>query len=117
MRKATHKANPVSLGRKRGCPRCGTKFYDFNKEEPTCPKCEVKVSGHNPENGRAAREPVKKVAKPVDKELGAAESLLETDELTVTDESTPFESMDELDSNDDDVVEEIEVTDDEKEDY
>ena len=45
MKKAATKAQqpqpPVSLGTKRQCPKCATKFYDFNKPEAVCPKCNV----------------------------------------------------------------------------
>lgn len=27
------------LGTKRTCRSCSARFYDFNKPEPTCPKC------------------------------------------------------------------------------
>lgn len=27
------------LGTKHSCFKCGTKFYDFKKPEPICPKC------------------------------------------------------------------------------
>ena len=29
----------AELGNKHICSACGTKFYDLNKEIPTCPKC------------------------------------------------------------------------------
>ena len=30
---------PADLGKKYICFQCGTKFYDFNKPEVLCPKC------------------------------------------------------------------------------
>jgi uncharacterized protein (TIGR02300 family) len=30
----------TQLGTKRICPECGAKFYDFNKSELCCPKCD-----------------------------------------------------------------------------
>ncbi len=27
------------LGTKHRCPGCGTRFYDFGRSNPTCPKC------------------------------------------------------------------------------
>ena len=32
------------LGTKLSCQNCDAKFYDLNKKDPTCPKCEVKYS-------------------------------------------------------------------------
>ena len=29
----------ANLGKKYNCFGCGTKFYDFGKPDPTCPKC------------------------------------------------------------------------------
>lgn len=46
MKKATTKketSSPVNLGTKRTCPKCSTRFYDFAKEDITCPKCQAKV--------------------------------------------------------------------------
>jgi len=36
-------AAPVTLGTKRTCPKCSTRFYDFAKTEITCPKCEAEI--------------------------------------------------------------------------
>src|SRR5690606_18175917 len=32
-------AKGKDVGTKRACASCGTKFYDFNRPEPKCPKC------------------------------------------------------------------------------
>lgn len=37
----------VELGKKHTCKECGVKFYDLNKEEPTCPECDALVIIHN----------------------------------------------------------------------
>jgi hypothetical protein len=34
-------ARKAMLGQKWACFSCGTKFYDLNRPEPTCPKCEA----------------------------------------------------------------------------
>jgi len=62
-------------GLKRICPNCGTRYYDFHKEPPTCPAC---GTAYDPEallKSRRARpgmaEEVKKVsAKPVARVAG-----------------------------------------------
>ena len=33
----------AELGNKHICSSCGTKFYDLNKEIPTCPKCGTEI--------------------------------------------------------------------------
>lgn len=33
-----------SLGTKRNCNHCSARFYDFGKDEPTCPKCHQVVA-------------------------------------------------------------------------
>lgn len=39
MKNAATAKKAVDLGTKRHCPKCGAKFYDFNKPAITCPKC------------------------------------------------------------------------------
>ena len=34
-------ARKTMLGQKWACFSCGTKFYDLNRPEPTCPKCQT----------------------------------------------------------------------------
>ena len=40
--------NNIARGEKRTCISCGTKFFDFNKDEIICPKCgtEFKIKKH-----------------------------------------------------------------------
>jgi len=56
-------------GVKRLCQNCGTKFYDLNRPQITCPSCAAEVDRENPLRSRRARggapkpvpaEPVKK---------------------------------------------------------
>jgi uncharacterized protein (TIGR02300 family) len=118
MRKATQKTTPVSLGTKRSCPGCGTKFYDFNKEEIVCPKCETRLDLNGTASSSARIPEAKKPAK-------IAESS-ETPDVIVGGSSDDiagaseeaFESVDELDDDEeDDLVEDIEVDDDGEDDF
>ncbi len=44
------------LGTKRQCQSCGAKFYDFNRDPPTCPKCKATLVAVAP-SADAAPEP------------------------------------------------------------
>lgn len=114
MRKSAQKSAPVSLGTKRTCPRCATKFYDFNKEEVACPKCDTKVDLANP-NYLPRGGDTKKGTK-AEKALTEPAALAGED-LAVGDSDESFESVDDLDDEEEDLVEEIEVDEDEKEDF
>jgi len=52
------------LGTKHTCFKCGTKFYDFKKPEPICPKCQADqrespaLKAPPSERRRAAPKPV-----------------------------------------------------------
>jgi uncharacterized protein (TIGR02300 family) len=84
-------AKPVNLGTKRACPKCAAKFYDFGKMELDCPKCgyEIDVTklSHTPP------PPVKSA--PVAREVEAADT-----EVTPSAEAGEFESLDDLESDD-----------------
>jgi uncharacterized protein (TIGR02300 family) len=111
MRKATQKSSPVSLGTKRSCPDCGTKFYDFNKDEVVCPKCETKFDPHSAAANRGG-EPKK--VKPV-KEV-PEEALMESEDIVVEGSEESFESVEDLEDEDDDLVEDM-GADDEEDNY
>ena len=72
MKKATQKSTPVNIGTKRSCPKCGTKFYDFAKPEPVCPKCEVKLDLNALSPIPRLKAEPKKAPKPVEKEADEA---------------------------------------------
>jgi uncharacterized protein (TIGR02300 family) len=114
MRKASPKASPVSLGTKRACPSCGTKFYDFNKPDILCPKCESKINTEQTSTFKPAPE-VKKPAKPASRDAG--ESVLAEGEEIVVDDEMHFESVDDLEDDEDDLVEDIDPDDDDRENY
>lgn len=111
MKKAIKKETisaPVNLGTKRNCPKCGTKFYDFAKEEIVCPKCEEKL---DPEQlnplARIPRSP-KKTPKPVEEETPVAAAAGDSDEV--------MESVDDLGDEDEDLVEDL-VEDEEEQEF
>ena len=64
------------LGVKQTCWKCGTKFYDLRKADPSCPKCgsdprkAPAIKPHAAERRRAAKEePVEEVAEAVEADL------------------------------------------------
>ncbi len=112
MKKAAQKTPaPVSLGTKRACPVCGTKFYDLAKAEITCPKCESYIDPSELRvAARLAPEPKKPPPKPAvdgEEEPGASDASL-------ADSADVLEDVDDLDGVND--VEDIEVEDEEDED-
>jgi uncharacterized protein (TIGR02300 family) len=105
MRKATQSAGAVSLGTKRTCPKCATKFYDFNKDELACPKCEkhFKVSeltGHPFKEAREKKAPKKELPE---------EALMDSEDIVVGENADNFESVEDIDDDEDEVVEDIKV--------
>ena len=106
MGKATQKAGPVSLGTKRSCPKCGTKVYDFNKEDLACPKCDAKFKASESSSLNLKLETPKKAKKELPEE-----ALMDAEDLVVGDNAPAFESVDELDDDEDEVVEDLDVED------
>ncbi len=101
MGKATQKSAPVSLGTKRSCPDCNTKFYDFNKEDLVCPKCSTKI---DPQKLSSASTSPKRPKKD-----NTEEALMESEDIVVAGADGAFESVEDLDDEEDDVVEDIDV--------
>lgn len=95
---------PATLGQKRSCPKCSTKFYDFGKNPIICPKCgaEVDPEALLPKIPRKA-EQKKKAADKV------AESVLAGEEGSV---EVEIETADDLGDDDDTAVVELVVDDD-----
>ena len=109
MRKATQKTTqPVRLGTKRSCPKCSAKFYDFNKAEVPCPKCNTTFNVAELINSFFAAPTPKK---PKSAERAQLEPLSQGDSQEVE-----FESVDDLGDDDADGVEDIEVDDDKDDD-
>ena len=110
MKKATQKnAAPVNLGSKRTCIKCATKFYDFNKEEISCPKCNAVMDAED----FAISFPLKAEHKrPKPSEKLAPEALVKS-EVGPDGGPEPFESAEELADEEDGLGGEIEADEDE----
>ena len=106
-------------GIKRICPNCGTRYYDFRKEPPTCPACGtvydpealLKSRRARPGMVEELRKPSSKVAPPVADfgEIGppdADEADLVPDEAVEDDGAPLIEDAAELGE---DSIEEVEV--------
>ena len=113
MKTATRKTESMNLGTKRACPHCGTKFYDFNKDEISCPKCKTMLDLTDLSQPAKAPEPKKpKVAKTI-----GEDPLVETEEIATEQPGDAIESLDELDDDEDEVVEDLDVEEKEEEGY
>lgn len=112
MKKTAQKTQPqpLTLGTKRTCPKCSTKFYDFNKTQLNCPKCDTALSID--ELSQMTRTPIE-LKKPAKTEK-SDDPLLQSEELA-TDEAETFESVDDLQDEDEDIVEDLEVDEEEQE--
>jgi uncharacterized protein (TIGR02300 family) len=106
-------------GKKRTCQSCGAKYYDLQKEPPTCPKCETVFQAETPQRGRrsrAAAEAPKVVPIPAAAALTAevsdiADDDIEVDALDDDDEPLPEDTSDLVDDDEDvsDVVAPVET--------
>ncbi|MBY0371537.1 TIGR02300 family protein [bacterium] len=98
MKKAAAKtaAAPVTLGTKRTCPKCASKFYDLAKASIQCPKCGTEVDP----NAELAlfKQATEKKAKP--------KTMLRDEEDGPTNASE-FESVDDLGDDDDASLDEL----------
>jgi uncharacterized protein (TIGR02300 family) len=82
----------LEWGKKRICPACGLKYYDFNKSPITCPTCNVEF---DPDLYLKSRK-----GKSLSSKLGA-ENKVDTSDVEDIEVETPEES------NDDDVIVEL----------
>ena len=62
----------LEWGKKRICPACGLKYYDFNKSPITCPTCNVEFDPDLYLKSRKGKSLSSKVA--VEKEVDASET-------------------------------------------
>tara|TARA_B000000475_G_scaffold266643_1_gene256624 strand:- start:27 stop:419 length:393 start_codon:yes stop_codon:yes gene_type:complete len=92
----------AELGNKHICSSCGTKFYDLNKEIPTCPKCGTEIIivvkprlGRPPLNKNIKN--VVKVEKP-EKEKDTQETINE-DDTKLDEDMAELISIEDLDEN------------------
>jgi len=110
MKKATSKSSPspMSLGTKRACPHCATKFYDLNRSDIICPKCSKKLDPDdlNP-IAKIVAEPKKAKAKVVETE----------EEGGARDEGGVIEPVEDLGDEDEDLPEDLDVDDEEEQEY
>ncbi len=67
------------LGTKHTCFKCGTKFYDFKKPEPICPKCGADQR-QNPATKAPPERRQKAPPKPAPQEAEVDETEAELDE-------------------------------------
>jgi uncharacterized protein (TIGR02300 family) len=105
----TESKKPAALGTKRACPKCSTKFYDFEREEGNCPKCGQLINFKELQEAllaSLAAAPKKAKAKPVEEE--------ESDTPAVVPGAAV---LDELDDSPETSLEDLEVEEDEEEDY
>ena len=82
----------LEWGKKRICPACGLKYYDFNKSPITCPTCKVEF---DPDLYLKSRK-----GKSLSSKLGA-ENKVDTSDVEDIEVETPEEA------NDDDVIVEL----------
>ena len=82
----------LEWGKKRICPACGLKYYDFNKSPITCPTCNVEF---DPDLYLKSRK-----GKSLSSKLGA-ENKVDTSNVEDIEVETPEEA------NDDDVIVEL----------
>ena len=89
----------AELGNKHICSSCGTKFYDLNKEIPTCPKCGTEIIiVVKPRLGRPPlNKNIVKVKKP-EKEKDTQETINE-DDAKLDDDMAELISIEDLDEN------------------
>ena len=89
----------AELGNKHICNSCGTKFYDLNKEIPTCPKCGTEIIiVVKPRLGRPPlNKNIVKVKKP-EKEKDTQETINE-DDSKLDDDMAELISIEDLDEN------------------
>ena len=95
----------LEWGKKRICPSCGLKYYDFNKSPITCPTCNVEF---DPDLYLKSRK-----GKSLSSKLGA-ENKVDTSDVEDIEVETAEEANDE-EANDEELIVEDKVSDDETE--
>lgn len=93
---AASPAAPVSLGQKRACLKCSTKFYDFAKDPIVCPKCHAKMTPEDFASAIPKSEPRRR-EKPVVQEVAKDE------EGAADGPASDFESLEDLADSEEEV--------------
>ena len=106
---ATKTTGPANIGSKRTCTKCQTKFYDFNKEEMTCPKC-----GHSmvPKDFISVA-PLKSESRKKSIEQVTTEGLMQSEDSI----PEPLESADDSNDDEDDTADDNKGDDEDDSDY
>lgn len=100
-------AKPIKLGTKRLCPKCNTKFYDFEKSKIACPSCKSTIDLSEPQKPHLTLAP--ETAKKTEPTARGPEFLDDAAESDTGD--TAFEDLSELDDDEEDFVKDIGVDD------
>ena len=89
----------AKLGNKHICSSCGTKFYDLNKEIPTCPKCGTEIIiVVKPRLGRPPlNKNIVKVTQPKDEKV--SQETINEDDAKLDDDMAELISIEDLDEN------------------
>ena len=98
-------------GKKRTCQNCGAKYYDLQKDPPTCPKCDTIFQVEQTTRGRRSRAtaeapktiPAAAAAAAVNENSEVEVEDVEDEVLDETDESIPEDTSDLVGDDDDDV--------------
>jgi uncharacterized protein (TIGR02300 family) len=107
-------ATAKSLGIKRTCPSCSTKFYDFGKKKITCPKCKSEFDAETLEitHKLALVENKKSI-----KKTPPSEPETVSQETREGGEAGFFESVDDLSDDDESLSVEIVIDEEENESF
>ena len=93
-----------NLGKKQTCKSCGTRFFDFNKNPPVCPKCgeEIKISKSRSKRGIIPEPEIIGAEKSKEKtEPGVAVAASDSIEHLVEDNDAQIENSEIMEGADD----------------
>ena len=87
----------AKFGNKHICSSCGTKFYDLNKEIPTCPKCGTEII--IVVKPRLGRPPLNKNVVKAQKPEKNTQETNNQDDIKLDDDMAELISIEDLDEN------------------
>ncbi len=105
MPKAKQKEPVTELGTKHLCLNCQTKFYDLGKPQLECPKCKSSDHIAPPTTATVSRLSVEPKATPSARSGISSALLSDSEELPAAD-APEFESLEEMEELEEDLVEE-----------